>query len=83
MTFIRKECLKLFKFGSNVSVDIVFQKFDGEWDAWLDIDDDIDDDITFGPKEKLKMVVQPHNVTSVRNSEVSRVGIILASYIIN
>lgn len=34
----------------------------------------------------LKMVVQPilnDNVTSVRNSEVSRVGIILASYIIN
>ena len=69
VTYVRKECLKLFKFGSNVSVDLVFHKFDDEWDSWLDIDDDH----TFKSKEKLKMVVQPilnDTVTSLHNSEV-------------
>ena len=64
--------MKLFKFYSDVSLDIVLQKCNTEWDAWIDIDDDY----IFDSKEKLKMVVQPtgilnDTVESTSESEVS------------
>ena len=67
---LREECMKLFKFYSNVSLDIFFQKYDADWDAWIDIDDNY----AFDSKEKLKVVVQPilsGTVKSTSESEVS------------
>jgi hypothetical protein len=74
--FLQAECMKLFKFSSNVSLDVVFQKYNSEWDAWVDIDGSY----MLEDREKFKMVVQPSlndtvkSVSSLGN-EVNRVRV--------
>lgn len=60
---LKEECVSLFKFGANIQLDIVFQKYDPDWDALIDMGDD---DLLIH-KDKLKMVVQPllHDGSSV------------------
>ena len=52
---LREQCSKLFKFGTNVKLEIIFQKYDSDWDAMIDLDDSF----VLSNKDKLKMVVQP------------------------
>lgn len=44
-----------FKFGSNIKLDIISQKYDPEWDALVDLSDED----FLNHKDKLKMVIQP------------------------
>ena len=64
---LKEQCVSLFKFGANVKLDIVFQNYDPDWDALIDL---CDNDLLMH-KDKLRMVVQPllNDVSSV--SEVS------------
>jgi hypothetical protein len=68
---LKKRCVSLFKFGANVKLDIVFQKYDPDWDAQIDLCDDY----LLIHKDKLKMVVQPllNDESSVK-SDVSSVA---------
>ena len=53
---LKERCLHLFKFGPNIKLfDLIFQKYDPDWDAYVDLT--YDDFINH--KDKLKMVVQP------------------------
>ena len=52
---LKEECVSLFKFGVNIKLDLVFQRYDPEWDAFVDL---FDDEI-LKHKDKFKMVVQP------------------------
>ena len=68
---LKEQCVSLFKFGANVKLDIVFQKYDPDWDALIDL---CDDDLIMH-KDKLKMVVQPllsdgSSVTEVSEHEL-------------
>lgn len=62
-----KEPNSLFKFGTNIKLDIVSQKYDPDWDALVDL---CDDDI-LKHKDMLKMVVQPLLNDNSSVSEVS------------
>ena len=64
---LRSECKKLFKFGANVHLDIVFQKYDVDWDAFVDLTDDTE----LQHKDKLKMVVQPTLSDSLNSSVIN------------
>ena len=64
MEFLRKESLKLFKFFSNVTLELVFQKFDNEWETWIDVDESY----ALQEKDKLKMIVQPTLTSSVTSA---------------
>ena len=54
--YLRGEFIKAFSFHSqNVNIEITFQKYDTEWDAYVDLEDDSSVD----HKDKLKAVVMP------------------------
>ena len=54
--YLRGEFIKAFSFHSrNVNIEITFQKYDGEWDAYVDLEDDS----TVDHRDKLKAVVMP------------------------
>ena len=55
VSFLKQEFMKNFNFSSNVKLNIVLQKFDEEWDAFVDLEDDA----VIAHKEKLKVVVTP------------------------
>jgi hypothetical protein len=69
---LKKRCVSLFKFGANVKLDIVFQKYDPDWDAQIDLCDDY----LLIHKDKLKMVVQPllNDESSVSEHELKIVA---------
>ena len=51
----QRECLKSFGFGNNVSLSVIFQKFDIDWDSFVDLDDDC----YLEHKDKLRLIVTP------------------------
>ena len=55
LEFIRKEFIKLFSFEGNVRLCLSFQRFDEDWQDYVEIDegDDIEN------KEKIKVIVIP------------------------
>ncbi|XP_019855171.1 PREDICTED: uncharacterized protein LOC109584053 [Amphimedon queenslandica] len=55
LMFLKRECLKSFNFGSNVSLSVVFQKYDVDWDSFVDLDDDC----YLEHKDKLRFIVTP------------------------
>lgn len=59
---------KFFKFESNVNLLITFQCFDGEWDEYVDLDEDC----ALAHKDKLKAVVSPMLTTPP--NEISEVN---------
>ena len=66
--FLKNQCKYQFKFGTNVNLEIVFQKYDPEWEEFIDFDEGY----VLTKKEKLQMVVQPTLVDeSLKGSEVS------------
>ena len=55
LEYLRDIFLTSFKFESNVLLDVTFQKFDGEWNEFIDLEDG--DKVCH--KDKLKAVVTP------------------------
>ena len=55
LDYLRREFLVLFKFEANVKLDVTFQKFDSDWNEFVDSEDT--DEIC--DKDKLKAVVTP------------------------
>ncbi len=53
--FLRQEFLRNFKYSKNVRLGITFQRFDREWEDYIDLDDDA----TVENKDKLKVIVSP------------------------
>ena len=51
--FLKREFRKQFSFEKHVAIDVTFQRFDSEWEEYVDLDDDE----TVSNKEKLKVVV--------------------------
>ena len=70
LKFLEKEFHKAFKFDSNVNLLIMFQRFDGEWDEYVDLDKDC----ALVHKDKLKAVVSPMLTTPP--NEISEVSFI-------
>lgn len=52
---LTEEFRKEFKYDSNVSLSITFQRFDKDWEEYVDLDESC----TFVNKEKLRAVVSP------------------------
>lgn len=55
MDYLRREFLVQFKFEANVKLDVTFQRFDSDWNEFVDLEDA--DEIC--DKDKLKAVVTP------------------------
>ena len=55
LDYLRREFLVQFKFEANVNLDVTFQRFDSDWNEFVDLEeaDEICD------KDKLKAVVTP------------------------
>ena len=64
LEYLTQQCKKLFKFGVN---DIVFQKFDLEWNTLVDLTEDY----ILSNKDKLTMVVQPMLNDSIKSQPCS------------
>ena len=67
LEYLTQQCKKLFKFGVNVNLDIVFQKFDPEWNTLVDLTEDY----ILSNKDKLNMVVQPMLNDSIKSQPCS------------
>lgn len=52
---LKKDFILQFKFESNVQLDITFQRFDKDWDCYVDLDDDAE----ISHKDRLNAVVTP------------------------
>lgn len=52
VSFLKREFRKQFSFEKHVAIDVTFQRFDSEWEEYVDLDDE-----TVSNKEKLKVVV--------------------------
>ena len=52
---LKKDFILQFKFESNVQLDITFQRFDKDWDCFVDLDDDAE----IHDKDRLNAVVTP------------------------
>ena len=65
LEYLREVFLTSFKFERNVSLDVTFQRFDPEWNDFVDLEDG--DELVH--KDKLKAVVSPILVQDA--SEVS------------
>ena len=63
LEYLRRECRKLFKFGTNISLDFVFQKFDPEWGELIDLSEDS----VLKEKDKLKMMFSQYFWMAVSN----------------
>ena len=59
VAYLDSEFRRSFSFGGNVHVKVVFQKFDNEWNEFIDLEDDA----VLDKKEKLKVVVTPLLIT--------------------
>ena len=55
LEYLREIFLTSFKFESNVLLDVTFQRFDAEWNEFVDLDNG--DEVCH--KDKLKAVVTP------------------------
>ncbi len=55
LIYLTKEFKKMFLFGENVNLQVTFQKFDVEWEAYIDLESPV---ILFH-RDKLKAVVTP------------------------
>lgn len=53
VSFLKREFRKQLSFEKHVAIDVTFQRFDSEWEEYVDLDDDE----TVSNKEKLKVVV--------------------------
>ena len=62
MEFITKEFMREFSFESNVNINVTFQRFDPEWDEYIDLEPGS----TPNHKDKLLAVVTPTLVTPLR-----------------
>ena len=65
---LEKEFRKEFKFDSNVRLIITFQRFDRDWEEFVDLDDEC----TLLDKDKLKAVVSP--ILATPTTEISEVN---------
>ena len=63
---LKRQCRTMFKFGANVELQIVFQKYDPDWDHLVDVDED---SCFLEDKDKLHMVVQPILIDKESGSE--------------
>lgn len=70
---LRNQCRAMFKFGGNVELQMVFQKYDPIWDHYVDVDEEFS---VLEDKDKLNLIVQPTLVDS-KGSEVSADVLIL------
>lgn len=52
VSFLKREFRKQFSFEKHVAIDVTFQRFDSEWEEYVDLDDE-----TVSNKEKLKVVI--------------------------
>lgn len=52
---LKEQCIRMFKFGSNIKLDMTFQRYDSDWAAFVDLQDSDD----LNNKDKLKLVIQP------------------------
>ena len=59
LKFLTQEFKKEFSFESNVNISVTFQRFDPEWDEYVDLDPASE----LGHKDKLVVVVTPILVT--------------------
>ena len=69
LSYRRKEFMKAFNYANNTSIDVTFQKYDPNWENYVDLSNDR----ILGAKEKLKAVITPQIVTlcSILNDSVS------------
>ena len=69
LSYLRKEFMKAFNYANNISINVTFQKYDPNWENYVDLSNDR----ILGAKEKLKAVVTPQIVTpcSILNDSVS------------
>ena len=70
INYLTEECRKQFSFGCNVNVKLTFQKFDPDWDCFVDLDDSY----VATSKDKLKLLVTPllqDNFPTPKSSAVS------------
>ena len=58
LEYLDDECRKMFSFCSNVHINLTFQKFDPEWEMYIDLESDY----VAKNKDKLNMVVTPQIV---------------------
>lgn len=70
---LKRQCRTMFKFGANVNLHMFFQKYDPDWDHFVDVDEEC---FFIEEKDKLQMVIQPILVdresgSEDRNGEVS------------
>ena len=72
VTILEELFRKEFKFDSNVTLEITFQRLQVDSD-WGEIYIDLDDDSTLNHKDKLKAVVTPVLTTPKNSSEVRAV----------
>lgn len=70
LTVLEEQFRKEFKFDSNVSLEITFQRLQVDCD-WGEIYIDLDHDSTLNHKDKLKAVVTPVLTTSKGSSQVN------------
>ena len=85
LSFLSAECLKSFSFDSHVNVGLTFQKYDADWDSFVDLEDDY----IASHKDKLKMVAipvlqdcSPCQEPSFGNAEVSIGGLHLEYFVV-
>ena len=62
--FLEEEFKRHFKFQSNVNLDISFQRYDPEWEEYVDLEPGS----TICHKEKLKAVVTPILVSAAAST---------------
>ena len=55
LVYLKKEFKKMFSFGENVNLEVTFQKFDSEWDEYVDLESQA----VLCHKDKLKAVITP------------------------
>ena len=53
--YLKSEVLKGFTFGTNVNLEVTFQKYDKEWEDFVDVPEDY----RVAEKDRLKAVVTP------------------------
>ena len=69
LSYLVKECKKMFKFGANVNFNVTFQHYDPVWDAYVDIDQDY----VLEERDKLNMIVLPllTDSTSIASTSIA------------
>ena len=55
LDYLKKQCRSLFSFGKNISLQIVFQRYDLDWESYIDLDEDS----IIEHKEKFRLIVTP------------------------